>query len=231
MTSAGGQKIETIGAAPERVIVFGAHPDDAEIGAGGTIAAYAQRGHRVVMVNVRVPGGHDDNHHEERARRRAEADNAASTLGAELLSFGLARDAIAPDARLVGALDNLLADVQPTAVYTHWLGDSHPEHIALSRAVLAATRRNRCSVYMYEATVPGGISAHAFRAQKFIDISDTIDHKMASLAGYETQLARYGKEWLEAIRGRAAHRGFQIGRPYAEAFQVVKELTDIPDLR
>jgi LmbE family N-acetylglucosaminyl deacetylase len=213
----------------ERIIVFGAHPDDGEIGAGGTIAAYAQRGHRVVMVNVRVPGGHDDTNDKERERRRQEADQAARALGAELLSFGLARDAVQPSARLVSAIDQLLADVQPTAIYTHWLGDSHPEHVALSRTVLAAGRKNQCSVYMYEATLPGGISAHSFRAQKFIDISGTIENKMTSLASYETQLERYGHEWLEAIRGRAAHRGFQIGRRYAEAFQVVKELTPISE--
>ena len=213
----------------ERIIVFGAHPDDGEIGAGGTIAAYAQRGHRVLMVNVRVPGGHDDTNGKERERRRQEADQAARALGAELLSFGLARDAVQPNARLVSAIDQLLADVQPAAIYTHWLGDSHPEHVALSRAVLAAGRKNQCSVYMYEATLPGGISAHSFRAQKFIDISDTIENKMTSLASYETQLERYGQEWLDAIRGRAAHRGFQIGRRYAEAFQVVKELTPIPE--
>jgi LmbE family N-acetylglucosaminyl deacetylase len=212
----------------ERVIVFGAHPDDAEIGAGGTIAAYAGRGHRVIMVNFRVPGGHDDSCHDTRERRRAEAGHAAAALGAELLSFGLSRDGIHATATLVGTIDKLLAEIDPTAVFTHWLGDSHPEHISLSRAVLAATRRNRCSVYMYEATLPGGISAHSFRAQKFIDISDTIDAKMASLTAYRTQLERYGEQWLEAIRGRAAHRGFQMGRRYAEAFQVVKELSQIP---
>ena len=215
----------------ERIVVFGAHPDDGEIGAGGTIAAYAQRGHRVMMVNLRVPGGSDDTCHHDRERRQAEADRAARALGAELLSFGLSRDAIQPNARLVSAIDQLLADVEPTAVYTHWLGDSHPEHVALSHAVLAATRRNRCSVYMYEATIPGGISTHAFRPQQFIDISDTIGAKMDSLTSYETQLERYGPEWLEAIRGRAAHRGFQIGRRYAEAFEVVKHLASIPDAR
>jgi len=215
----------------ESVIVFGAHPDDSEIGAGGILAAYAERGHRVVMVNMRVPGGPDDTRHHDRERRHAEAQEAACALGVELMSFGLARDAIRPDARLVAAIDEMLADINPTAVYTHWLGDSHPEHIALSRAVLAATRKNRCSVYMYEATIPGGISPHSFRAQKFVDISGTIEHKMASLACYQTQLECYGQEWLEAIRGRAAHRGFQIGRRYAEAFQVVKEVSEIPDLR
>ena len=213
----------------ERIIVFGAHPDDGEIGAGGTIAAYVRRGHRVLMVNVRVPGGRDDTNDKERERRRQEADHAARELGAELLSFGLPRDALQPNARLVSAIDQLLTDVQPTAIYTHWLGDSHPEHVALSRAVLAAGRKNQCSVYMYEATLPGGISAYSFRAQKFVDISYTIENKMTSLASYETQLERYGQEWLDAIRGRAAHRGFQIGRRYAEAFQVVKELAPIPE--
>lgn len=215
----------------ERIIVFGAHPDDGEIGAGGAIAAYARRGHRVVMVNIRVPGGPDDAVHHDRERRRAEGDRAARTLGAELLSFGLSRDAIQPNAALVVAIDRLLDDVQPTVVLTHWLGDSHPEHVALSRAVLAATRRNSCSVYMYEATIPGGISPDAFRPQKFVDISDTIDSKMASLECYETQLERYGQGWLEAIRGRAAHRGFQMGRQYAEAFEVVKDMAPIPEAR
>lgn len=215
----------------ERVIVFGAHPDDAEIGAGGVIASYARRGHGVVMVNVRIPGGPDDAIHHDRERRRAESERAAHRLGAELLSLGLSREAIQPNARLVTAIDRLLDDIQPTTVFTHWLGDSHPEHVALSQAVLAATRRNGCSVYMYEATIPGGISADAFRPQKFIDIGDTIDSKMASLECYETQLERYGQGWLEAIRGRAAHRGFQIARHYAEAFEVVKDIAPILEAR
>ncbi len=213
----------------ERVIVFGAHPDDAEIGAGGTIAAYVHRGHRVVMVNFRVPGGRDDRCHDQREHRRAEANEAARLLGAELMSLGMPRHALQPNAHLVGVIDELLGRERPTAVYTQWLGDSHPEHVALSRAVLAATRRNLCSVYMYEATIPGGITPHSFRAQKFVDISDTIDTKMACLEAYKTQLSRYGREWLEAIRGRAAHRGFQMGRRYAEAFEVVKELSTIPE--
>lgn len=215
----------------ERIIVFGAHPDDGEIGAGGTIAAYARLGHRVVLVNFRVPAGNGDTSDEERQRRHNEAEQAAHMLGADLVSFGLARDAIQPTAELVGTIDDLLADVKPTAVYTHWLGDSHPEHIGLSRAVLAATRRNRCSVYMYEATLPGGITGHSFRAQKFVDITQTLDDKIESLARYETQLDRYGQEWLEAVRGRAALRGFQMGARYAEAFQVVKEIRPIPDAR
>jgi LmbE family N-acetylglucosaminyl deacetylase len=214
------------------VLVLGAHPDDCEIGAGGTIAAYTQRGHRVVMVTLRIPCDCGDPcQEEEKSRRRREGERAAAILGAELHHFNLAREAIKPNARLVGAIDKLLADLQPAAVYTHWIGDSHPEHVAATRAVLAATRHNRCSVYQYEATLPGGVTPHAFHAQKFVDVSDTIEQKMDGLACHETQLETYGQGWLEAIRGRAAHRGFQMGRRYAEAFEVVKELAEIPDLR
>jgi len=215
----------------ESILVVGAHPDDAEIGVGGTLAAYAARKHRTVMVNVRVPGGHNDGCHETRTRRFDEARRAAETLGVEMVTFGLERSDIRPDSRLIGVIERLMQNVQPTEVYTHWVGDSHPEHVALTQAVLAATRHNRYSVFMYEATVPGGLTEQSFHPQRFIDISDTIDKKMDSLASYETQVDRYGPGWMEAVRGRAAHRGFQIGRAYAEAFQVVKHVAPIADLR
>jgi len=215
----------------ESVLVLGAHPDDAEIGAGGTLAAYAARQHRALMANLRVPGGHNDGCPTTRSRRFDEARLAAAALGVEMLTFGLERSDIRPDSRLISVIERLLENIQPTEVYTHWMGDSHPEHVALTQAVLAATRHNRYSVFMYEATIPGGITGHSFTPQRFIDISDTIEKKMNSLAAYETQVERYGTGWLEAVRGRAAHRGFQIGKAYAEAFQVVKHVTEIADLR
>ncbi|GIW39838.1 MAG: GlcNAc-PI de-N-acetylase [Candidatus Binatia bacterium] len=208
----------------ERILVFGTHPDDAEIGAGGTIASFARRGYPVLIVNFRIPAGNGDASEAERERRRKEGERAAGILGAQLCSFGLRREEIRPDARLVGTLDRLLQEFRPTQVYTHWVGDSHPEHVATTRAVLAATRRNSCSVYMYEATIPGGITERAFRPQRFVDISDTIECKIRSLESYETQLEVYGPGWIAAVRGRAAERGFQVGCAYAEAFEVVKEI-------
>lgn len=215
----------------ETILVIGAHPDDCEIGAGGTIAAYVQRGHRAIVVNFRVPHDGEDPAAPPAGHRRLEGENAVRALGGEYVCFSLDREDIQPNSRLIGLIDGILAEHRPSAVFTHWLGDSHPEHIATTRAVLAATRKNQCSVYQYEATVPGGITPHSFRPQKFVDVSDVMDVKLRSLACHETQIATYGDGWIEAIRGRAAHRGFQMGRRYAEAFEVVKEITSIPDLR
>jgi N-acetylglucosamine malate deacetylase 1 len=214
------------------ILVIGAHPDDCEIGVAGTIASYKQRGHRVVAVNLRIPSGRvDGDGNNGKMRRKLEGEKAAAMMGAESVTFDLSRDDIHANVKLVSAIDKLLADFQPTTVFTHWHGDSHPEHVATARAVLAATRRNRCSVYMYEVTLPGGITPEAFFPQRFVDITETIDIKMAALASYETQVEMYGDTWLEAIKGRAAFRGFQLGCRYAEAFQVVKDVTPIPDLR
>ena len=216
----------------ECVLVIGAHPDDCEIGVAGTIAAYSQRGYRVVAVNLRVPGsaGDGDGNGEKR-RRQIEGEKAAALVGAESVTLNLSRDEIHPGVKLVSKFDEFLADLQPSVVFTHWHGDSHPEHVATTKAVLAATRKNRCSVYMYEVTLPGGLTPEPFIVQKLIDISDTIDAKMAALKCYDTQLEAYGETWLEAIKGRAAFRGFQLGCRYAEAFQIVKDVTPIPDLR
>jgi len=214
------------------VLVIGAHPDDCEIGVAGTIASYTQRGHRVVAVNLRVPGANGDGDgNGEKRRRQLEGEKAAALVGAELITLNLSRDEIQPNVKLVSAFDDLLSDLKPSTVFTHWHGDSHPEHVATTQAVLAATRRNCCSVYMYEVTLPGGLTPEPFVVQKLVDISDTIDIKMAALACYETQIEVYGETWAEAIKGRAAFRGFQLGCRYEEAFQIVKDVTPIPDLR
>src|ERR1051325_436606 len=96
----------------ERILVFGAHPDDCEIGAGGIIGAYVEWGHRVVMVNLRVPCKCDGPCEEEEQQRRKEGERAARALGAELITFGLARDAIQPNAREVARCSGWLSPIQ-----------------------------------------------------------------------------------------------------------------------
>ncbi|MGH7742100.1 MAG: alpha/beta hydrolase [Candidatus Eiseniibacteriota bacterium] len=110
----------------ERIIVFGAHPDDGEIGAGGAIAAYARRGHRVVMVNVRVPGGPDDAVHHDRERRRAEAERAARALvgGGERIALARALVRMREDLPIAGDLRDFA-----------WRGADRPALEALHRSL------------------------------------------------------------------------------------------------
>ena len=200
-----------------RVLVFGSHPDDIEIGMGGTIARHVDTGHDVLMVVVTLPP--------PREERRHEAAEGARILGARLELLDLPLDGLGQNRETIRVFDKLLATIDPHLVYIHWDQDSHQDHNAVSRAVISASRRNRCSLLMYEQTIPGGVVPGGFRAQSFVDISDFMERKRESILVHQTQVELNGGDWwLEGVRGRAMYRGYQMNVRYAEAFEVVKEI-------
>jgi len=200
-----------------RIIVFGAHPDDMEIGMGGTIAKHVEAGDDVLMVVATVPS--------QRELRTQEARAGAEVLGARLEILDIPSDDLGVNRRTIREFDRLLTSIDPHLVYTHWDQDSHQDHNAVSRAILAAGRRNRCSVLMYEQTIPGGVTPGGFKAQSFVDITDYIDRKCRSILVHRTQIDQNGGDWwLDGVRGRAMYRGYQMNARFGEAFEVVKEI-------
>jgi len=200
-----------------RVLVFGAHPDDIEIGMGGTIARHVDAGHDVLMVVVTLP--------QPREERRREAADGARILGARLEMLDLPLESLGQNRETIRIFDKLLTTIDPHLIYTHWDQDSHQDHNFVSRAVITASRRNRCSLLMYEQTIPGGVVPGGFRAQSFVDISDFMERKRESILVHQTQVELNGGDWwLEGVRGRAMYRGYQMNVRYAEAFEVVKEI-------
>ena len=200
-----------------RIIVFGAHPDDMEIGMGGTIAKHVEAGDDLLMVVATVPS--------QRELRTQEARAGAEVLGARLEILDIPPDDLGVNRRTIREFDRLLTSVDPHLVYTHWDQDSHQDHNAVSRAILAAGRRNRCSVLMYEQTIPGGVTPGGFKAQSFVDITDYIDRKCRSILVHRTQIDQNGGDWwLDGVRGRAMYRGYQMNARFGEAFEVVKEI-------
>ena len=198
-----------------RVLVFGAHPDDIEIGMGGTIAKHVDAGDDILMVVATVPS--------QREARLREAREGAEVLGARLELLDIPPDDLGTNRRTIREFDRLLATVDPHLVYTHWDQDSHQDHNTVSRAVISAARRNRCSLLMYEQTIPGGVVPGGFKAQSFVDISPYIERKCQSILVHQTQIEQNGGDWwLDGVRGRAMYRGYQINVRHAEAFEVVK---------
>lgn len=201
------------------IVIFGAHPDDVEIGMAGTIARLTAIGHDVYICIASVPT--------DRTRRMAEAREAGRILGAKKVIFlSLDAEELGYNRKSIGAIDSIVRQLNPHSIFTHWVEDSHQDHVNLTRCVIAATRKNHFNVYMYEQTIPGGITPAAFRAQYLIDISNFIDEKMASVRAHESQLEHNGDWWMEGIRGRAMYRGYQIRARYAEAFEIIKISSD-----
>ncbi|HTL36002.1 MAG TPA: PIG-L family deacetylase, partial [Kofleriaceae bacterium] len=156
-----------------KAIAFGAHPDDVEVGAGGLVAKLTASGAHVTIVVSSIPNQY--------AVRRAEAMAAASVLGAALVlppgdETG-SRVEDVPTSALVARFERELAAVEPDLVIVHGGHDSHHDHLAVHRAVLAAVRRTRCDILAYATRLPAGVSPPPPTC--VVDISSVIDKKLA----------------------------------------------------
>jgi LmbE family N-acetylglucosaminyl deacetylase len=122
---------------PLRLLILGAHPDDAEYHAGGLATIYRRLGHVVKMVSVTDgrAGHHVLGGAELVARRRAEAAAAGAVIGAEYATWDF------PDGRLTPSLavrERIIGEIRsfaPDLVLTHRTCDYHPDHRAVGQAV------------------------------------------------------------------------------------------------
>lgn len=198
---------------PLRLMVIGAHPDDAEYKAGGLAALYRGLGHEVLFVSVTDGGA---GHHEIAgpplvARRRAEAAAAAQTLGLQSEVWGhpdgLLEASLAARQEMIRAIRRFRSDL----VLTHRPNDYHPDHRATSLLVQDAayllTVPAICPDMPHLARDP--VIAYLsddfrrpwpFEPAVVVDITAVWDAKIALLHAHKSQFY----EWLPYNAGHAA---------------------------
>lgn len=200
-------------------MVFGAHPDDLEIGMGGTISKLTSLGYDVTLVVATLPNFVESDKKEE---RKLEAISSAKIMGCKNVEIlDLSPEEIIYNRNLVSLLDSLISKHHPKTVFTHWTGDSHQDHQFLTKAVISASRDidNLC---MYETTIPGGLTENSFRPQLYVDITKTLELKIKALKCFKSQFIRCGPLWIDAIIGRSYYRGYQMNSKHAEAFEIIR---------
>ena len=207
-----------------RILALAPHADDIEIGMGGSIARFIDEGYDVKIINVTLPieDSNGDFSLKSKDTRLNEAYKSAQILGATMEVIDINPYELSHSRELVNKFDKIVKDYNPSDIFMTWEHDSHQDHQILAKIIYSATRKNHCSLYMYETMIPWGISTEAFRPQLFINISEYIDKKRQSIEAYESVFGH--NEISEAILGRASFRGSQIGVKYAEAFEIVKDI-------
>jgi bacillithiol biosynthesis deacetylase BshB1 len=225
---------ESIPSSTADALVFGAHPDDVEMGCGGLVCTLTGRGRRVVVVDlsrgeIATRG--------TAAIRLAEADAAAAVLGVTARENLELPDGSIPEG---GPARELVVSAirrwRPRLILAPPIRDLHPDHTRAGRLVLESH---------YLAGIAGfspGLPAH--RANQLIhylqhwratpsfvaDITSAFDQKMAAVRCYrsqffseastapQTNLSR--EEFLSELEVRDRYHGMAIGTRYGEPFVV-----------
>lgn len=197
------------------VLAVGAHPDDLELGAGGTLARLALAGARVVMAVASVPNN--------LAARRQEARRAAAMLGAELRLLRPHRCCRVEDLKhheLVGLMDGLVRELQPAAMLTHCLANFHLDHRLVHEACMSSQRLRYFDIYCYSPTSSYNVNI-AFNAHIYVDITQTIDLKMKAIQVHSSQFDKRDLK-TEPYRRQCARAGETVGMDYAEGLEIVR---------
>jgi bacillithiol biosynthesis deacetylase BshB1 len=213
------------------LLVFGAHPDDAEIGMGGTIAKHAAAGRAVGVCDLtRAELSSNGNP----TLRAAEAEAASQALGLSYRS-----NLELPDRGLVGdgaQIERVVREIRgrrPRFVFAPYWKDRHPDHVACSLLIEAAVFNAKLRRFLPDAPAWTVERLYFYfindtdRADVAVDVSDVYAVKTAGLAAYRSQFEPTEDDavatpltqgYLRKVEQRDALLGNSLGVRYAEGF-------------
>jgi bacillithiol biosynthesis deacetylase BshB1 len=218
------------------LLAFGPHPDDLEIGIGGTIARHVDDGLTVGLCDLTAGELGTNGTPEERLR---EAEEACRVLGAAWrVNLRWPDGGIVPSPDILQSAVDVVRRHRPRAVAVPYWDDRHPDHGAASRVLDLAIFRSGLRRYVtgLEPWRPAWICYYFINssvAPSFvIDVSAQYDRKRAALACHRTQFAPSGADaaptrltastFGQLIESRDAQFGALAGVRFAEGF-VVRE--------
>jgi LmbE family N-acetylglucosaminyl deacetylase len=232
-------------------LVVVAHPDDAEFGCGGTLAAWAAEGWQVTLLICTdgSSGGPDEAtdvrtelRRQLSATRKQEQEAAAKVLGLHEVVY-----LDYPDGELTPSIElrrEIVRQIRRTRAYRvvcqspdrvwdpqYMIGRFHPDHLAAGQATMAAVYPAAQNPWdfpelMGEGLLPSRVKelyvVGAPLINHAVDISATIEQKLGALACHVSQLGADQTKLSERIRGWAVERGQPFNLPMAETFHRVE---------
>ncbi len=233
--------------APQRAMVIVAHPDDIEFGCAGTVARWVQAGAEVCYVLCTSGDVGIAKPELTRAQvteiREAEQLAAADVVGVKEVVF--LRE---PDGTLVNTIDlrrrlvreirrfrpEVVVCLDPTLFFVSSnTYINHPDHRAAATAAVDAVFPAAGQPHVFEELAAEGLTAHKVRklyidgfgnGDTFVNITDTIDLKLAALRKHASQMGEWDPEPMLREWSREAAKGKEM--QYAESFRVITLVSD-----
>lgn len=225
------------------VIAFSPHPDDVELGCGGTVIQLIDQGYRVGLVEVtsaKLSTAGDP------LIRDKEAQNSHKVMGInDRIQMNMSEGALGPTNKNVYKIVKLIREKRPYIVLAPYPEDRHPDHSDVGKLIQAACFWSGVSkfgdnlpphrphrIINYFLHWEGPVSF-------IVDITSSFDRKLSAIRSYHSQFLTLPgdramtyisrPEFLEKIINRASYYGSRIGAEYGEPF-FVKEITRIDNL-
>jgi bacillithiol biosynthesis deacetylase BshB1 len=207
------------------ILIIGPHPDDQELGMGGTIIRLASQGHKVHLVDMTngepTPFGSPE-------IRAKEAQAAAKIMGVQRTLLGLRNREVVHDLDSRHKLAAVIRVHRPDWMFVPYPIDAHPDHMAVSRIAEDA----RFDAKLSKSQIPGDpwypkriiyyFCTHLrmnFPATFCIDITDQIERKMQAIAAYPSQFTQNAAgDVAGMVKTVNGYFGSRIGTAYAEPF-------------
>lgn len=219
------------------ILVFAAHPDDAELSMGGTIAKFTSNGFKVGVIDLTRAELSTRGNVKIRAQETAKAS--------KILNLSIRENLGIEDGGITLSKENLKKTVaairkyKPSIVFAPYFNDRHPDHIDASRLIKRSVFSSGLEKFK---TFLSGKSQIPFRPKKIfyymqtylfeptviVDISEHFQTKMKSVREYKSQFHNpelkksdtfiSKPEFLDYVKARAEFYGFQLRKKYGEPF-------------
>lgn len=225
------------------VLIFGAHPDDAEIGMAGTIAKHARAGYRIAVCDLTQAEMSSNGDVET---RREEARKAADVLGlVERSNLALPDRGLYVTKEHVDVVTREIRRLKPRLVFAPYWQDRHPDHVACCQLVQEAVFNAKLRRYMPD-TEPVLVEQlyfyfinDVYEPDVLVDVTDVYESKTAALRAYASQFdaaaagngyvaTPLNQGYLERVEARDRLLGQKRMVSYAEGF--VTKLPLVVDL-
>lgn len=207
----------------KKILIIAAHPDDAELGMGGTISKLSKNND--ITLCILCKGNKPGKEYVENKRIKALQKNI-KTLGIKKLYMNSFNDVsldTVPHIKLTTYLNEIITKIKPQIVFTNYENDLHIDHKILSKAVKVSCRpKNNSTIQaLYEFPIPGSTewSFKNINYNTFIDISKHSKSKYKCIKRYKTEINNLPDPLnIDFIEYRDFYFGSISGNTKAEPF-------------
>jgi len=217
------------------ILAVGAHPDDIELGIGGTVASLVRRGDNVTICDL--TNGEPTPHGSPEIRLKESIESSAILNVEKRINLGLDNRWLKDTKEARVKLAEVYREVRPDVILVPYHNDAHPDHIAASTLAQAArfvakyTKTEMKGEPFYPPRIYFYLCIHLKKMIEptlIFDISETIEQKLDAVRAYRSQFFAgekpRGDEIVNRLRAQATYFGYLIGVGYGEPLLKLEEI-------